>query len=152
MSESGLDPEALRGIIARELTDARQRTCLLTASVDEDDLVRQHSPLMSPLVWDLAHIANQEELWLLRAVGGREPMHPEIDPLYDAFEHPRSERPTLPLLPPADARRYASEVRGRVLDLLEAAPFTGSPLVAIGFAFGMIAQHEQQHDETMLIT
>ena len=49
---------------------------------------------MSPLVWDLAHIANQEELWLLREVGGRESMHPEIDPLYDAFEHPRAERPT----------------------------------------------------------
>src|SRR6202020_1243170 len=82
------------------------------------NLVRQHSPLMSPLVWDLAHIANQEELWLLRNVGGREPMHPEIDPLYDAFEHPRAARPTLPLLPPAEARGYAREVRGRVMDLL----------------------------------
>ena len=80
--------EALREVIARELAGARQRTALLTDSVDEADLVRQHSPLMSPLVWDLAHIANQEELWLLREVGGREPMHPEIDPLYDAFEHP----------------------------------------------------------------
>jgi iron(II)-dependent oxidoreductase len=39
-----------------------------------------------------------------------------------------------------------------VLDLLGSAPFTGSPLVTGGFAFGMIAQHEQQHDETMLIT
>ena len=26
--------------------------------------------LMSPLVWDLAHIANYEELWLVRALGG----------------------------------------------------------------------------------
>ncbi len=91
MTEVQLDPETLRAIIARELIGARQRTYLLTDSVDEADLVRQHSPLMSPLVWDLAHIANQEELWLLREVGGREPMHPEIDPLYDAFEHPRSE-------------------------------------------------------------
>jgi len=90
MTEVQLDPETLRAIIARELIGARQRTALLTDSVDEADLVRQHSPLMSPLVWDLAHIANQEELWLLREVGGREPMHPEIDPLYDAFEHPRS--------------------------------------------------------------
>ena len=97
MTESQLDPETLRGIIARELASARERTSLLTDSVDDANLVRQHSPLMSPLVWDLAHIANQEELWLLREVGGREPMHPEIDPLYDAFEHPRSERPTLPL-------------------------------------------------------
>ncbi len=125
---------------------------MLTDSVDEADLVRQHSPLMSPLVWDLAHIANQEELWLLREVGGREPMHPEIDPLYDAFEHPRSERPTLPLLAPAEARAYGHEVRGRVLDLLDRAPFGGTRLLGDGFAFGMIAQHEVQHDETMLIT
>src|SRR5256714_379206 len=152
MTEPQLDPETLRGVIARELTGARQRTTLLTDSVDEADLVRQHSPLMSPLVWDLAHIANQEELWLLREVGGREPMHPEIDPLYDAFEHPRSERPTLPLLPPAEARAYGHEVRGRVLDLLDRAPFSGTRLLGDGFAFGMIAQHEVQHDETMLIT
>ena len=125
MTESQLDAETLREVIARELTGARQRTALLTDSVDEANLVRQHSPLMSPLVWDLAHIANQEELWLLREVGGREPMHPEIDPLYDAFEHPRSERPTLPLLPPAQARAYGHEVRGRVLDLLERARFSG---------------------------
>ena len=152
MTESQLDPETLRAVIARELTGARQRTSLLTDSVDEADLVRQHSPLMSPLVWDLAHIANQEELWLLREVGGREPMHPEIDPLYDAFEHPRAERPRLPLLPPAEARAYGHEVRGRVLDLLDRAAFTGTRLHGDGFAFGMVAQHEVQHDETMLIT
>jgi gamma-glutamyl hercynylcysteine S-oxide synthase len=144
--------EALRDLVARNLVTARERTELLTGSVGDGDLVRQHSPLMSPLVWDLAHVANQEELWLLREVGGREPMHPEIDPLYDAFEHPRAERPALPLLPPAEARAYAREVRGRVLDLIEAATFTGSRLLTGAFAFGMIAQHEQQHDETMLIT
>ncbi len=167
MTEPQLDTETLRGLIARELTGARQRTALLTDCVDDTDLTRQHSPLMSPLVWDLAHIANQEELWLLREVGGRESMHPEIDPLYDAFEHPRAERPTLPLLPPAQARAYGHEVRGRVLDLLDRAPFGvlehgalehgglehwGTRLLGDGFAFGMIAQHEAQHDETMLIT
>jgi iron(II)-dependent oxidoreductase len=144
--------DELRGVIAGNLLTARQRTWLLTESVDDTDLVRQHSPLMSPLVWDLAHIANQEELWLLRNVAGREPMRPEIDPLYDAFEHPRSARPTLPLLEPAEARAYAREVRGRVMDLLESARFSGTPLMAGGFAYGMVAQHEQQHDETMLIT
>jgi gamma-glutamyl hercynylcysteine S-oxide synthase len=144
--------EALRDLAASSLVTARERTQLLTGCVDDADLTRQHSPLMSPLVWDLAHVANQEELWLLRAVGGREPMHPEIDPLYDAFEHPRTERPTLPLLPPGEARSYAHEVRGRVLDLLERATFSGTRLLTGAFAFGMIAQHEQQHDETMLIT
>src|SRR6204780_414328 len=149
--------DALQERIAAELIAARARTAALTSAVDEADLVKQHSPLMSPLVWDLAHIANQEELWLLREVGGRESIHPEIDPLYDAFEHPRSERPTLPLLPPDQARTYGHEVRGRVLDLLERSRFSdsggwGSGLLEGGFAFGMIAQHEVQHDETMLIT
>jgi len=152
MTDAGFDEAGLRERIAAELTAARGRTTLLTDAVDDADLVRQHSPLMSPLVWDLAHIANQEELWLLRMVGRADPMHPEIDPLYDAFEHPRAERPTLPLLPPAEARSYGHEVRGRVLDLLDGARFTGARLVEDGFAFGMVAQHEAQHDETMLIT
>ena len=143
---------ALREEIETRLAAARARTAGLTDCVEDADLIAQHSPLMSPLVWDLAHVANQEELWLLRGVGGREPMHPEIDPLYDAFEHPRATRPTLPLLPPAQARGYAREVRGRVLDLLERVAFTGGRLVEAGFVFGMIAQHEQQHDETMLAT
>ena len=149
---STADSATLREEIAARLLAARTRTAGLTDCVDDVDLVSQHSPLMSPLVWDLAHVANQEELWLLRGVGGREPMHPEIDPLYDAFEHPRSSRPSLPLLPPGQARRYASDVRGMVLDLLDRVSFTAGPLVDQGFAFGMIAQHEQQHDETMLAT
>src|SRR5690242_21132081 len=124
--------EALRDLVASNLVAARERTELLTGSVDDADLVRQHSPLMSPLVWDLAHVANQEELWLLREVAGRTPMHPEIDSLYDAFEHPRAERPTLPLMRPAEARSYAHEVRGRVLDVLERVQFSGARLLRDG--------------------
>ncbi|NWF24715.1 ergothioneine biosynthesis protein EgtB [Streptomyces sp. PKU-EA00015] len=134
------------------LTRARSRTAVLTSCVDDSELTAQHSPLMSPLVWDLAHIGNQEEQWLVRAVGGREALRPDIDSLYDAFEHPRASRPSLPLLAPAEARVYAADVRGRVLEILERTPLEGAPLVDAAFAFGMIAQHEQQHDETMLIT
>ncbi|MFD7013406.1 ergothioneine biosynthesis protein EgtB [Streptomyces sp. NPDC059928] len=146
------DPELLRERALTALTAARARTGALTTSVDDRELTAQHSPLMSPLVWDLAHIGNQEEQWLLRAVAGQEAIRPEIDSLYDAFEHPRATRPSLPLLAPAEARRYAADVRGRALDVLERTPLRGGPLTDGGFAFGMIAQHEQQHDETMLIT
>ncbi|WP_320777752.1 ergothioneine biosynthesis protein EgtB [Streptomyces sp. CRN 30] len=147
------DPEALRERALDALLAARARTALLTSCVEDPELTAQHSPLMSPLVWDLAHIGNQEDQWLLRTVGGQEAIRPEIDGLYDAFEHPRAERPALPLLPPAEARRYVHEVRGRALDVLEGTAFRGGDrLTEAGFAFGMIAQHEQQHDETMLIT
>ncbi|MEU8518686.1 ergothioneine biosynthesis protein EgtB [Streptomyces sp. NBC_01216] len=147
------DPTTLRRRALDALTAARDRTALLTACVDDEELQAQHSPLMSPLVWDLAHIGNQEEQWLWRAVAGRDALRPEIDSIYDAFEHPRASRPSLPLLPPAEARAYASDVRGRVVDILAGLPLEGGrPLVESAFAFGMIAQHEQQHDETMLIT
>ncbi|MEV3909850.1 ergothioneine biosynthesis protein EgtB [Streptomyces canus] len=150
--DASVDPETVRERAVTTLVTARDRTTLLTSCVEDPDLTAQHSPLMSPLVWDLAHIGNQEEQWLLRTVAGHEAIRPEIDGIYDAFEHPRSERPTLPLLSPAESRRYAADVRGRVLDVLEGAALHGTRLTEAGFAFGMIAQHEQQHDETMLIT
>ncbi|MGW7728305.1 ergothioneine biosynthesis protein EgtB [Streptomyces canus] len=150
--DASVDPETVRERAVTTLVTARDRTTLLTSCVEDPDLTAQHSPLMSPLVWDLAHIGNQEEQWLLRTVAGHEAIRPEIDGIYDAFEHPRSERPTLPLLSPAESRRYAADVRGRVLDVLEGTALHGTRLTEAGFAFGMIAQHEQQHDETMLIT
>jgi iron(II)-dependent oxidoreductase len=147
-----LGSEELRARVAELLTASRARSTALTDAVDEADLVAQHSPLMSPLVWDLAHIGSQEELWLVRDVGGREPLRPEIDGLYDAFQHSRASRVELPLLGPAEARAYVAEVRDKALDALEHTPLTGRRLVEHGFAFGMIVQHEQQHDETMLAT
>ncbi|GAA2661630.1 ergothioneine biosynthesis protein EgtB [Paractinoplanes durhamensis] len=146
------ETERLRELVATELGRARDRTTLLTETVDDGDLSRQHSPLMSPLVWDLAHVGNQEELWLVRDVGGREPVRRDIDELYDAFKHARRDRVQLPLLDPREARRYVATVRDKVLDVLDHAPLEGTRLVERAFAFGMIVQHEQQHDETMLAT
>ncbi|MEV0709652.1 ergothioneine biosynthesis protein EgtB [Nocardia aurea] len=146
------DVERLRDRIASALARARARTLGLTDALDESELVAQHSRLMSPLVWDLAHIGNQEELWLVRDVGGREPVRADIDELYDAFKHARANRPGLPLLDPAQARDYVGTVRDKVWDVLDRNTLRGDPLVRDGFAFGMIAQHEQQHDETMLAT
>jgi gamma-glutamyl hercynylcysteine S-oxide synthase len=133
--------------VVRDLERARSRTLRLT-DLDEPILVAQHDPLMSPLVWDLAHVGQQEELWLLRGGDLRTPgmLAPEIDSLYDAFKHPRAARPTLPLLPPVEARAYDHEVRGRVLDVIERTPADDL------FTAGMVVQHEEQHDETMFAT
>ncbi len=147
-----LTPEQWRSRVAEVLTRARDRSHLLTDAVDDDDLVHQHSALMSPLVWDLAHVGNQEELWLVRDVGGSAPVRQDIDDLYDAFKYPRANRPSLPLLGPAEARHYVREVREKVLDVLDHSPLQGRPLLEQAFAFGMVTQHEQQHDETMLAT
>ena len=108
---------------------------------------------MSPLVWDLAHVGNFEELWLLREVAGVPAIDASLDDMYDAFRHPRPTRPALPLLGPDEARRYIAGVRDQVLDTLERVELDGDrPLLAGGFVYGMVVQHEHQHDETMLAT
>ena len=82
-----------RELLARELTQARERTLRLV-EFDDAELLRQYDPLMSPLVWDLAHIGQQEELWLLRGGDPDRPglLSPQVDQLYDAFVHSRASR------------------------------------------------------------
>jgi iron(II)-dependent oxidoreductase len=137
----------VRESIAAGLARARDRTTELTG-FDDAELTRQHSPLMSPLVWDLAHVGQQEDLWLLREGDAAQQglLPATIEKLYNAFEHPRAERVQLPLLPPREARTFISDVRGRVLDSLERVD------AECLFPYVMVEQHEQQHVETMLAT
>jgi gamma-glutamyl hercynylcysteine S-oxide synthase len=139
--------------VATELHEARARTLAVLEPLTDDDLTRQVSDLMSPLVWDLAHIGHFEELWICRRLGGREPLYPEGDDTYDAFAHAREERPSLALLDPSRARAYLAEVRERTLEVLEGIDLEQpDPLVRGAFAFGLVVQHELQHVETMLQT
>jgi hypothetical protein len=87
----------MHDLVVRDLGRARDRTLGLT-DVDEPTLVARHDPLMSPLVWDLAHVGQEEELWLLRGGDQARPgmLPPDVDARYDAFKHPRAERPSLP--------------------------------------------------------
>ncbi|MGQ0831548.1 MAG: ergothioneine biosynthesis protein EgtB [Microthrixaceae bacterium] len=134
------------------LIDARARTASILEPFDDAVLRRQHDRLMSPLVWDLAHVANYEDLWLVRALGGA-PTRTGLDDLYDAFKQPRHAREALPLLDPKQARQYAAEVRSRALDVLaevDVGPEVDLALLRDGFVHTMVVQHEHQHAETLL--
>ena len=87
-----------RESLAQRLTKARDRTLALV-EFDDAELHRQYDPLMSPLVWDLAHIGWQEELWLLRDNNPQQPgmLAHDVERLYDAFRNPRASRVDLPL-------------------------------------------------------
>ena len=52
------------------LTEARARTLLLVSTVSDEDLLVQHDPLMSPIIWDLGHIGHFEDVWLVESVDG----------------------------------------------------------------------------------
>jgi iron(II)-dependent oxidoreductase len=107
---------------------------------------------MSPILWDLGHIAYFEELWLTRNLYG--PIEfVEMPGLFNPFEHPRSERGSLRLPGLSDCRAIMDEIRGRVLERLAAADFdSANPLLQDGYVYQMVLQHEYQHNETILQT
>jgi len=135
-------PEELVG--ALEAT--RERTLALVGDIPDSELERVHSPLMSPLVWDLGHIAAFEDLWLVHRYGGEPMVRRDLAEVYDAFETPRSGRGDLPFLRPPEAREYLDDVRARALDATERRG------VGDGVLHELVVRHELQHTETMLQT
>jgi iron(II)-dependent oxidoreductase len=124
------------------LDEARRRTLALVAPVSDEDLNRQHDPLMSPLVWDLGHIAAFEDLWVCRETGLKL-LRPDLAEVYDAMETPRPSRGDLPYLRRDEAVAFMDDVRERTVSVLDdVGPFITE----------MLVQHEHQHNETMLQT
>jgi len=139
--------------IATRLGEARSRTLALIEQLDDEQLNRVYSPILSPLAWDLGHIANFEELWLVQTIGEREPLHGELGRFYDAIENPRKTRGELPILRDAELRAYMADVRERTLEVLETMELDADaedPLLREGFVYEMLLAHELQHQETML--
>jgi iron(II)-dependent oxidoreductase len=124
--------------------EARARTLALVEPFSDDDVERQTNPIMSPLVWDLAHIAAYEDLWLCHRYGGLDLLRPELAEMYDAFETPRCARGDLPLLVREEALEYLAQVRERAQSILE----RNGP--GDGVLYELVLRHEQQHSETML--
>jgi hypothetical protein len=146
--QSRVDPRAIAG----RLLEARDRTFLLTSPLTDEELHAQHDPLMSPILWDLGHIAHFEELWLTRNLDG--PVEfVEMPGLFNPFEHPRSERGSLRLPGLDECRVIMDEIRGRVLGRLALNDFDpANPLLRDGYVYNMVLQHEYQHNETILQT
>jgi iron(II)-dependent oxidoreductase len=130
--------------VLAQLEETRARTLALVANVSDDDLEHVHSTLMSPLVWDLGHIAAFEDLWLVHRFGERPLLRRDLAEVYDAFETPRCARGDLPFLRPDAARDYLAEVRERTLEVIDER--------GISDLHELVVRHECQHTETMLQT
>jgi len=138
--------------IASLLREARERTLLLVSRLSDEDLHQQHDPLMSPIIWDVGHIAHFEELWLTQNLDG--PIEfSEMPGMYNPFEHPRATRASLALPTLAEMMGRLEEIRARVLDRLDTVQFDErNPLLRDAYVYHMVLQHEYQHNETILQT
>ncbi len=144
---------APREAIAQALSRTRRRTLDIVRPVSEPGLGEQHSPLMSPIVWDLGHIAEFEDLWLVERLGEvvRESALPET---FDAMRTPRSRRGELDLPGCAAILDRLDDVRRSTLETLSRVDLDRSDnrLLADGYVYELVRQHEAQHQETILQT
>jgi len=150
-NSSGTAPS--RENINETLTKVRQRSLDIVAPVSDPGLRKQHSPLMSPIVWDLGHIAEFEDLWLVRRLGEvvGESALPEA---FDATRTPRSQRGELDLPDLAAVLERLEQVRAEALEMLQRVDLAGSEnrLLREGFVYELVREHEAQHQETILQT
>lgn len=138
--------------IAALLDEARIRTLQLVEPLTDDDLRVQHDPLMSPIIWDLGHIAHFEELWLVRNLEGPVEFG-EMPGIYNPFENPRRVRGALQLPTLDECRVLMEAIRCRVLERMSHVRFdTDNELLRDGYVYSMVLQHEYQHNETILQT
>ncbi len=139
-----------------QLSAQRARTLQIVAPLSEADLERQHSPLMSPIAWDLGHIAHFERQWLLPEAS--EPGAPAaLSAMYDALLTPRANRSKLALPAVADVWARLRNVRQHVEQRFAPshraagnARESASALPAGAFSLALIVQHEAQHQDTIL--
>ena len=122
------------------MEEVRERTFELVSHLDETQLETVLAPIMSPLSWDLGHVAAYEDLWLNHRLAGRELLREDLAALYDAFETPRKVRGDLEFLRGEELHEYMAQVRERALE----AP------VGDGELHELVIRHELQHTETML--
>src|SRR3954462_3694585 len=118
--------------------EVRERTFGLVAHLDDERLTGVLDPIMSPLAWDLGHVAAYEDLWLNQRAAGRSLLREDLAALYDAFETPRAVRGDVEFLHGEELRDYMAAVRERALE----APVTD--------LHELVIRHELQHTETML--
>ena len=123
----------------------RRRTRALVAGLSAAELELQVDPLMSPLVWDLAHFAAYEDLCLAQRWDGKALLRPDLATLYDAFETPRNQRGSVKLLDVGETWGYQDAVGAVCVSCLTRGRSDAE-------LFELVLRHELQHTETMVQT
>ncbi len=136
--------------IQRQMEEARAYTLHLLKAVDEADFRTQPHPDFSPVGWHLGHIGVTESYWLLQQCKGE----PTLSAFYDYFftptDNPKPQRANLP--PREKILFYLDTVRERVFSSVAQLDLSVDHLwLYRGKIFNMLLQHEEQHNETMLL-
>ena len=134
--------------LAPMLTDARTRTLALVEDLTDDQLTGPRLPIVSPLLWEIGHVAWFQEYWVLRHLRGEDPLRKDGDSLYDSAHVPHDDRWTLPLPSRAETLRYMEQVLDRILDRMARRPLIGEEV----YFHLLVIFHEDMHGEAFTYT
>ena len=74
-------------LVEERLEQVRERTLSLISGVPWVTLRQQLIPILSPMVWDLGHIGDFEDIWLNQQLGGSRPLETRYSEMFDAVEN-----------------------------------------------------------------
>ncbi len=136
--------------IQQHMEEVRAQTLRLYARVDDTDFRRQLHREFSPLGWHLGHVGVTEAFWILQRCKGDPSLSIAYDRFFTPTDTPKPERMHLPAR--AEIVAYLDAVREQILSFLAGANFDSEhPLLRDARIFNMLLQHEEQHQETMLL-
>jgi iron(II)-dependent oxidoreductase len=134
--------------LSAQVSDARSRTLELMADLTDEQLLGPRLAIVNPMLWEAAHVAWFQELWVLRTAWKQPPLHESADRLYDSSAVPHDVRWDLPLFPRGQVGAYLREVRDRILERLARA----EPLPNEAYYVDLSIAHEDMHDEAFSYT
>ena len=125
------------------LANARSRTIAAVSDLDDDRLLGPRLEVVNPPLWEVGHVAWFQEKWVLRHVGGRAPVHPDADRLFDSAAIPHEARWGLPLWSRKKTLAYLEAVLELVLERLDAADCRDEERYFATYSL----HHEDMHQE-----
>lgn len=141
------DAEEMLRLMEESRADTRR--LLFDVVKAEKDLRRQPAEGYRPILWHLGHVGAFESFWILQRVKGDASISPHYDLIFDPIKTPKDDSLNLP--PIAEIEEYLGRVRKDVSDYLLSVQFDGAnPLLADGYIFYMVLEHEYQHQETLM--
>jgi len=130
------------------LTDARQRTLALVSDLSGNRMNVPCMDIINPPIWELGHVAWFQEKWVLRRLGGLEPIRPDADALWDSAAVAHDARWQLPLPSQAETLLYMQQVLERVLERLDQRDASQPD----SYFHWLVAMHEDMHGEALAYT
>jgi iron(II)-dependent oxidoreductase len=136
------------------LRETHARTLELIDDLNEAQLIGPRLQIVNPLRWEIGHVAWFQEFWLLRHLGGQQPILKHGDELYDSARVAHDTRWDLPLLESAKTLAYMERVLEQVTEQAssESRSLTDAEGYDEAYFLNLALLHEQMHDEAITYT